>query len=189
MCDSGGGGNTASAEKLYATQAAISQEQFDLWKSNFLPLEKELTSDVRQLSDPNYIGQRVGEAQQDVSSQFTAARGTQARQMQGLGINPNDGMYSSAAREMGLAEAGARAGAGNLTRTNLRGTALNAKYGLAGLGRGLSSGDGIGKAAGGLAQLGQQQAQAAAQNNAATGQAVGTAATMGYMAYLASLAA
>jgi len=182
MCSSGGSQNTASAEKLYATQARISEEQFNLWKQNFMPVELGLIKDVNELSDPNYINQRVGEAQQDVAGQFTAARGTQERQMNAMGVNPADGAYSATHRQLGLAEAGAKAGIANSTRSNLRGTALNAKYGVAGLGRGLSNGDGIGKAAGGLAQIGQNQANAAAQENAGTGQAIGTIAMLAAMA-------
>ena len=79
---------------------------------------------------------------------------------------------------MNLAEAGARAGVANTTRTNLRGTALNAQYGLMNTGRGLSGGGGIGEAAGGLAKLGQQAQARADQNNASAASAVGTAATL-----------
>ena len=181
MCDSGGGSSqNAGAEELYRTQAGISKEMFANWKSSFQPLEKQQITAVNALSDPNIVEQRVGQAQEDVSQNFTSARNQQMRQAQGYGLNPADGMYTAGNRAFGLAEAGARAGAANRSRDVSRGTALDARMNLINTGRGISSQAqaGLSNAAGGLAGLGAQQQQQANANNAATGQALGTAAAM-----------
>ncbi len=185
MCESGGGGNTASAEKLYATQAQISQEQWDNWKSSFKPLETKTIADVQALSDPGRIEQRVGLARQDVAGAFTTARHRQQRELQGFGLNPSDGMYGAASRQIGLAEAGATAGASNRARDAAKTEALNAQMGLISTGRGLanSAQAGLSSAASGFAGLGNAQAQAAAQSNAGTGAAVGTAVMAAAMMY------
>lgn len=185
MCDSGGGGNTASAEKLYNTQAGISQEMFDNWKSSFRPVETKTISDVAALTDPARIEQRVQTAQQDVSGSFDAARNMQRRQRQSVGLNPSDGMYDAADRGLNLAEAGARAGAATRARDVSRTEGLNAEMGLIQTGRGIanSAQAGLSSAASGFQSLGAQQQGQANSNNAATGSAIGSAVVAAAMFY------
>lgn len=180
MCDSPDNAASAGSEKLNNTLADISLEQYNDWKARFRPLEQRVISEVEGLNDPGRIEQRVQTAQQDVSSQFTAARRADERRMASYGVNPSDGMFGSTERAYSLAEAGARAGAANRARDLSRTESLNAKMGLVQTGRGIanSAQAGLSTAASGLQSIGNQQSQQANANNQATGQAVGTAVAM-----------
>jgi len=177
MCESGGGGaQSAMAEKLYGVQADLAMKSYANWEKTYGPLEAETAADVRKLGDPAYIQQVVDRNVQDVAEQFTKVKQERERNQWGLGINPNDGMYSAESRALKLAQAGATAGSSNTTRLALKNTQLQAKMGLVATGRGVSSQaqSGLSNAAGGYSSLANAAQQQQNAENQGTGQAVGT---------------
>lgn len=180
MCgDGGSSAHSLAADRLYTIQGDIAQQQHQTYMQNYLPLEKSTIKDINNLSDPGFVQQTVDRNVQDVAEQFTKVKAERERQQWGLGINPNDGMYSADSRAMKLAQAGATAGSANSTRLGLKTLQLQSKMNMVNSGRGITSQSlgALGSAASGFAGMANAERNAQAQEDAGTGAAVGGIAT------------
>lgn len=102
-------GNAAAAAS--ASQAAISQDQWNYYKTNYQPAEQQLIDQARAAGSPEEIAAAQGRASADVTKGFDIANKSAANRMQAYGINPNSGATESAITSSGLAEGAANAGA------------------------------------------------------------------------------
>jgi len=98
-------------------QSRIAQEQWDMYKQTYAPLEKEFVDKSRQGITPDIDGV-TGRASADVVQSFDKTRESTNRTMGRYGINPNSGRFTSSNRDLDIAQAGNEAGAVNRARTN-----------------------------------------------------------------------
>ena len=77
--------------------------------------ERELTGTIKDLSQADYEGVS-GTAKADVAAESENARRAEARNLQGMGINPNSGNYKDSMRKSYINEAINKVLAGNMAR-------------------------------------------------------------------------
>jgi hypothetical protein len=154
LAGDGGGGGIGAEGAYMQGQAAletskIGREQWEYYKTNFQPLEKDL---VKKAGD--YLGrtfgsaeeqeEAAGEAHADVMQATGRATEARERSLAGFGINPASGRFASESLKSSLDTARTDALAQNLARRGVRDEALgkeiamtNAALNIQGVGKGL----------------------------------------------------
>lgn len=124
-------------------QNAITNDQWNLYKQNYLPLEQELIAEVRQGINPDIDGV-TGRASADVVQSFDKTRESTNRTLGRYGINPNSGRFASSNRALDIAQASTEAKAVNDARTAEINRAEDVSFArraaLVNAGKGLASG-------------------------------------------------
>lgn len=168
-------GNKAQKQSNAANDklAAIAREEWDLYKANYLPVEKDYIKESWDYSSPSRYAQEAGKAQADVSNAFGKARDRLSRTP---GLDPSSSAFTSAITGLNLAEAANEATAQNAARKGVYDTGMQLKQNVISTGKGLQTNamTGLTNAASGYAQMAGLQD---AQNNrlaGAIGSAVGT---------------
>ncbi|MCY4470301.1 MAG: tail fiber domain-containing protein [Thiotrichales bacterium] len=174
---SGGSGRQESREarRLYATQAKISREMWDAFRSRGLPAIDKFSTNVDQLAghikdmdSPERIAHEQGLAGVDVEQAYGKQRRGLTNMLGRYGMRPGSGRFTSALRSLALGQAADTAGAKTRARTGVLDRALNARFGLADAYRSVASTasglggaaiSGLGAAAGGIAGIGANKAQ------------------------------
>jgi len=136
-CDSSPGTGQAPAptdNKFSDTLANISSQQFDRAKSQYWPLEDQLTGDVQRFQTPDWKNAQIGKASADVASGFDKANATEQANEQSLGTNPTDGSHGFMQRGLSIARAGADAAATTGARERADTTAFDTLAGVSGRG-------------------------------------------------------
>jgi hypothetical protein len=137
-CDSGGGGSAPETppeiRELYKSLQQISEDQYNYAKEKYRPLEDKLVKQAERYQTPEYAQEQADFAQADVAKAYADAKMTSDQNMKSMGINVGDPRYAAANRGMGIAEAGATAGAGTLARKNAELQGFNTLAGIAGRG-------------------------------------------------------
>lgn len=178
-------------------QDALSKEYADYNRETFRPLEQQIVADAQAYDTPERREAEAGTAVADVGIQADNARNAAARSQTRMGVNPNSGAATSMVNQLSVAEASAKASAGNAARKNVETIGFARKMDAAGLGRNLSSNSSTaasvalnaGNSATANAGAPVQQAQSAAammgqgfntaiQGNTAAGQLYGQAAQL-----------
>lgn len=83
-------------------------------------LHNRLVADASSFNTDARREELAGQARADVAQAFGQARATNTRQMQRMGLNPNDGRSLAMGNQMAIAEASAAANAANKTRQAAR---------------------------------------------------------------------
>lgn len=83
-------------------------------------LQDTAVDDAKKFNEPGRQEQLAHEAQGDVSSAFSAARGQNTRAMERMGVSPGSGKFAAMGNEMAMTEAAALASASNKTRQSAR---------------------------------------------------------------------
>lgn len=117
------------------TQAAISQDQWNYYKTNYQPLESSLIKQVSEAGSPEELARARGAANADVTGAFDTAKRNTRNTLTGYGINPGSPAFQSAVASGDIAEAGAKAGALTTADRNTRALAYSKGLDLVGLGR------------------------------------------------------
>lgn len=178
-------------------QDALAKEYADYNRETFRPLEKQIVADAQAYDTPERREAEAGTAVADVGIQSANTRQQAMRTQQRMGVNPNSGAATSMVNQLSVAEAAAKAGAGNAARKNVETIGFARKMDAAGLGRNLASNSSTaasvalnaGNSATGNASAPVAQGQSAAammgqgfntaiQGNTAAGQLYGQAAQM-----------
>lgn len=182
---SGGKAESAEARQLYRIQGQIARSKWDEYKQFGSPILADLSAEAMEGPSAARYKERIGAAGADVTHAFGREREAGRREMSRYGINPASGRFVGADRTMGIAEAGATAGAMTRARRGVDdesyGRKINA-YGLAS-GQGAQASQGISSAAGGLSGIANQKANAKANHQAGVGGLVGTAVTAGAIVF------
>lgn len=110
-------------------------EQWNLYKNLFQPVEQRMVQDAATYDSPERKEQMAARAAADVSASHDAAAGVVQRNMQSMGVNPNDPKYAAVMSQAGLARARDTAGAMNMARTNTELTGMSMRQGAAQFGR------------------------------------------------------
>lgn len=116
-------------------QRDIAQEQYDVYKKDYRPIEQQMVRDAQGYDSQENIGRRMGIASAAVNQGFSNAAGQQARLLSRYGINPNSSSFartsSDLARAQALGDAGAQTGAAFDTMDR----AISLRAGVANFGR------------------------------------------------------
>lgn len=181
---SGGGQESAEARQLYRIQGDIARDQWDEHKRIGSPVLAGLGEDALRGSESRRE-QMVGQASADVTQAFAGERDAMNRELTGMGVNPTSGRYVGAQRSMGLAEAGAKAGAMTRASRAAEGEDYSRKLNLVGIttGQGAQAQQGISSAANGLQGIADTKAQRKSNHQAGVGSAVGSLAMAGAVAF------
>jgi len=161
----------ATADEVTKRQLALAEETAaqgrDIYKYQtevFRPVEQSLVSQAMRESTPEYYEKYASEAVARVASANQNAADQMQRNLTGLGVNPNSGMYASAARGLQRDNAAALGAAANEATDRAEALSWARKADVAGIGKGLV---GAGNASYGLASganTGAVGAGATAQN-------------------------
>ncbi len=157
----------------YATEQtdrlnAMSDEFYNRWKENYLPIENALLADAKNYNTSAEAERQAGEMLADSKNAFAQQRQAQNMQMQAYGINPTAGAYQGQNRALDLQQSAMAAAAANQARTAARELGWNKQMQVAALGQqyignslnSAQAATGAGGTAGGLSSqyLGQQSA-------------------------------
>jgi hypothetical protein len=142
-------------------QLAISEEQWNLYKQNYLPMELEYLDTAKNFGSQANQEQAATRAAADVKGAFAGAR---QNLITNPGINPNSSQYAKESARIAMGEAAATAAAETAARDNVRTTGANMLASAAGKGQTLPS-----AASGGLSAAGGIYGSLASQQGAAAG--------------------
>lgn len=184
----GGGGSSASGgqERLANVQARIGEEQWDRWRSLYMPIEDEYVNEARNTGSIANQNQSAQQAAADVAAGFAGAR----EQLSEIpGINPNSDAYIRNANKINLAEAATSAAAQTGARESVRTRGRAAMTDAISLGKGLpaTASTTLSAAGSGLSSAANFAAQQAANNQAtaaAAGRTVGGLVGRGFDAWM-----
>lgn len=160
-------------------QAQEDRQWFNQGREQLRGLQNQLVADAQDFNTERRREELAGQARGDVSQAFGLARDTNTRQLQRMGVNPNDGRSIAMGSQLAMAEAAATANAANKTReaarleglqltdraTNalagypaqgMQATGAGAGYGLSGLGAANSTLAGLNSGYGAAGQLSGQ---------------------------------
>lgn len=116
-------------------QQEIAEERYKWWKENYQPFEKEFIQKAKMGEDQKYAAERAGN-EQLLGQQ--AAKESYGREMQRLGMDPNDPKYASLMANWDLYKQAAVAGARNTARQQAAERTRNLRAQVAGMGTGLA---------------------------------------------------
>lgn len=132
--------DTTKQQQAIAQQNAdVSTDYWNYQKNTFRPLEQGIVADAQNYDTAARRDAAAAEGVADVGMQAEIARQAQTRQQQRMGVNPASGKAMALQGQMGLAEAAAKAGAGNAARDKIELQGFARKMDAANLGRGLAS--------------------------------------------------
>lgn len=117
-------------------QQAMSEEQYRIWKANYLPLEREIVKAADVGIDPGYYAAR---AASDVNASFDKSADVNTRNMARMGIDASSGRFGQMDAEMEIARAAAEAGASTQARNVVADTNYQRKMNAASIGRNMPS--------------------------------------------------
>lgn len=124
--------------KSAGLQDQITQQYIDD-RGQFRTLENSIVDEANAYDTPEKRAQKSGEAMSGVGSQFDVMRGNTLRTAAANGINTNSGAFIDTLAKTGVAEAAAKAAAGNAAATQVETLGAAKKADAANLGRNLSS--------------------------------------------------
>jgi len=126
--------STEALTTIANKMADLSQEQFDLYKETYLPVEKKLVAEVSKGIPVDEVAAQAGA---DVGREFDNAAGVSARNASRMGIDPSSPKYQAAQGDMALVRAAAEAGARTNARERARDTNYSRKMQVVQTGRGI----------------------------------------------------
>lgn len=121
------------------TETELAKDAADYNRTTYQPLEKSIVSDAENFDTEGKREELAGKALGDVNSSFNSARDQGMRAAARVGMDPSDGSFVAAGRQLALSQALAGAGAENKARTDATTLGRAMKMDAASLGRGLPS--------------------------------------------------
>jgi len=112
-----------------------SDEQWNLYKTLFQPVESKMVDDAMNFDSPERQDMLASQAGADVTKSYQGAQDQNQRNMERMGINPNSGKFQAISSEAGLAQAADTAGAMNTARNNAITQGMALRQGVAQFGR------------------------------------------------------
>lgn len=172
----GGKHESAEARQLYRIKGEIAREQWDEHKRLGSPVLADLAAEAQAGPSAARYKERIGAAGADVSHAFGREREMSRREMGRYGVNPASGRFVGADRAMGLAEAGATAGAMTRARRGVDDEDYARKINLVGIttGQGAQAQQGLASAASGLNNIANAKANAKANHQQGLGMMAAT---------------
>ena len=185
LAKGGNGGQAyyANAEKLYGVQADSAQFMLDLGQQYVPGALTDYAEQASKYGTQEYVDRMTGAAATDAASASTQAQAAMKRDMARYGLNPASGRFGNAENVSAIEAAKLKAGAVNAARTTAEDKAYGASKDFYNnlVGMPSDAASSAGSAASGFASMGASKDDAAAQEAAGWGSAVG----MGIGAYSA----
>lgn len=125
------------AKQVTQTQLANSQADRQRYEQVFQPLENKFVDEANNYASPERQDQAAATARANVQSAAEIERGSNARRMAAVGVNPASGRYAGIDRAVGLGTALASVGAQNQARQDVRDKATALQEDAINIGRGL----------------------------------------------------
>lgn len=101
-----------------STAQANAQKDRALYEDTFVPVIKQQAALADEWGTPEKKDQQIGQAQALVGQNFDAARNASTRQLESFGLDPSSTRYQALDLGTRVAEAAAKAGAGNTAAVN-----------------------------------------------------------------------
>lgn len=139
-----------------AKQAQIAADQYNDWKSDFLPLQHDLVADAKKAGSAYEYDRAAELANGDVTQAYGRAKADLSSRLASFGVDPSSGKYAATLGKLGLAEAAAGAGAMNKARDAVTDKAWAKKIDVYSAGKGIP-----GQAMAGLSSAAQTNAMVA----------------------------
>ena len=130
LLSGGGGGNTSAGQPSSAQDAltaqqtanakqsaANSQQLFDQYTKNYVPVQNQTITDAMNLGNAQDQTQKAGVAGAQVQSSFATQQGANQRAMERMGVNPGSGAALALGQDAATSEAAQQSGAMNNART------------------------------------------------------------------------
>ena len=117
----------------------MAETELERYNQTFRPIEQSIAQEALTFDTEGKKAQAAGEAIADVTQGFSAARDQGMRQMQRMGVNPNDGRSAALQTQTNAAQALAQAQAANSARKQVETQGWARRMDAAGLGRGVVS--------------------------------------------------
>lgn len=109
---------------IAGNQLAFSKGEQDRYNKTFVPIQDKFAADAMNWDSADRLASEAGKARSDVMAGAAQAKDISARQLAGMGVNPNSGRFAGVTRSTDTAAALAAAGAQNNARDNARQQAL-----------------------------------------------------------------
>lgn len=122
-----------------ATNNARADEQWNIYKNTFQPVEQRMVKDAMEFDSPERKERMAAEAGADVARSYDAAADSNLRTLGSMGINPNSGRFLNMSNETALSRAKDTAGAMNKARRDTEMTGIALRTGAAQFGRNMPS--------------------------------------------------
>lgn len=114
---------------------AMSDEFYNRWKNEYLPIENALLADAKNYNTSAEAERQAGYAIADATTAYNAQRQAMNQQMAQYGIDPTSGAYAGQNRAMNINQASVRAAAANQARAAARELGWNKQMQVAALGQ------------------------------------------------------
>jgi hypothetical protein len=125
---------TEALTTIAKKQADLAQEQFDIYKKTYLPVETALAAEVKKGIPVDEVAAQAGA---DVGREFDNAAGVTARNQTRMGIDASSPKYQAAQGDLAMIRAAAEAGASTNARERARDTNYTRKLQTVQTGRGI----------------------------------------------------
>ncbi|MEO6146717.1 MAG: hypothetical protein ABIT70_06625, partial [Sulfuriferula sp.] len=169
-CFCGGGGsapqNTGQNEAA-VMNANIANDMWNQYKTTYLPKEQQFANTAFNYDTPAAEEQKAGMANSDVQQAISSSNDASARNLQGMGVNPNSGTYADANAKQNITDTAAQAGAMNNARTQTQNLGYARQQDAISIGKGMPGTASAAVQASGN-QYGQIASQQAQQNQTAS---------------------
>jgi hypothetical protein len=176
ICFCGGGGTPDNSGQNAAAvmNAGIASDMWNQYKTTYLPKEQQFADSAFNYDTPANEEQKAGLANADVQQAITSNKAASDRNLQGMGIDPNSGIYADANAKQGIMDTAMQAGAQNSARTQTENLGYARKQDAISIGKGMPGTASAAVQASGnqYGQIANQQAQQNQTNSNNTSNAV-----------------
>ncbi len=114
---------------------AMSDEFYNRWKENYLPIENALLADAKNYNTSAEAERQAAYAIGDATTAYNAQKQALNQQLAQYGVNPTSGAYAAQNRAMDVNQAAVRAAAANQARSAARELGWNKQMQVAALGQ------------------------------------------------------
>jgi hypothetical protein len=161
-----------AANALARQQGQIAQEQWDVWKTGYLPMEQGMLREAQNFDSPARREAAAAQAIGDVNRQFGLQRDSVTSRLQSFGVDPSNAKYGATFARLGGAQGAAAAGTAGVARRAVEQEGWGRRFAMAGIGRNLMSSatGGLSSAAANLSALSGASSNAAQAAAAGAGQ-------------------
>ena len=184
----GGGGGSAkydNLEELYKEQTESARLLREQAEANLPGAVQSYVGETREVLDPGYAEKQANLAASDLASAGAMEREAATRNLQSMGVNPNDPRFAGSLRTTELNNAARMAAGKNASRQQANNYQLNVAKDAVGTFTGQSNqaASQMGNAASGLGSMYNAQANQQANSAAMTQNAIGSAVGAGIAGY------
>ena len=131
------GPDTSGQNEAARMNAEIAKEVWENYKSTYLPMEKSYVEEASNYDTPEHREQAAQRASGDVEQAFAQSKAARAREMEGMGIRPDDAKFQAVNARLMRDKVAMQAGAQNMARQQVEQEGFNRKTGALSLGKGL----------------------------------------------------